>query len=54
MTSSKILFLSTLAGMANATGALAADTGWPMYNQTYDAQRYSPLAADRCDQRLRA
>jgi alcohol dehydrogenase (cytochrome c) len=26
-----------------ATGVLAADVDWPMYNQTYDAQRYSPL-----------
>ncbi len=24
--------------------AYSADAGWPMFNQTYDAQRYSPLA----------
>ncbi|MEP7243131.1 MAG: PQQ-binding-like beta-propeller repeat protein [Gammaproteobacteria bacterium] len=35
--------LSAMAGAACAPCVLAADVDWPMYNQTYDAQRYSSL-----------
>jgi glucose dehydrogenase len=35
--------LAALAAVAGTTGVFAADADWPMFNQTYDAQRYSAL-----------
>ncbi len=34
---------ATLVAFAATTAAFAADADWPMFNQTYDAQRFSPL-----------
>lgn len=34
---------AALVSVTGAASVLAADTEWPMYNQTYDAQRYSSL-----------
>jgi PQQ-dependent dehydrogenase (methanol/ethanol family) len=35
--------LAALVAALSTTGALAADVDWPMFNQTFDAQRFSAL-----------
>ncbi len=43
MTFRTLPFATMAALLGGSASVLAADVGWPMYNQTYDAQRYSSL-----------